>query len=354
MADFLLTDSMTDLLAPFTGRTAALLISYGIVAFVLVNFVMVVGGLMSYVMRKVMARIHTRLGPNRVGPFGLLQFLADGVKMIAKEEFRPAAADKWAYRMAPYLAVLPLIVSFAALPFSDGVILADLRFGLLFILAVSAISPVGEIVAGWASNNKYSTLGALRAASLDVSYEIPLILAAVSVVILTGSLSLQEIVDAQRDGVWFILLQPLGAFIFFATGLAKAGIVPTDLGESESELIAGYFTEYSGMRFGLFQVVLFVNVVFLSMLTVLLYFGGWAIPFVDVIRVAGFDITPLVGVFVFLLKTSVFTLMTLLVWFTLPRMRPDQFLALGWKVLFPLSLLNLVATAAAVYYLGGA
>jgi NADH-quinone oxidoreductase subunit H len=352
--DFLVTEALADLLAPYIGATAALLVSYGLIAFILVNFVMVVGGLMSYVMRKVMARIQTRLGPNRVGPFGLLQFLADGVKMISKEEFRPAAADKWGYRIAPYLAVVPMIVAFAALPFGQGVILADLRVGLLFILAIGAITPVGEVIAGWASNNKYSTLGALRAASLDISYEIPMILAAVSVIILTGSISLQEMIEAQRAGVWFVLLQPLGAFIFFATALAKAGIVPTDLGESESELIAGYFTEYGGMRFGVFQIVTFVNVVFISMLTIVLYFGGWALPFVGDIVVLGLDITPWVGVLVFLLKTAIFTLFTLTVWFTLPRFRPDQFLSLGWKVLFPLSLVNLVVTAIAVYYLGGA
>lgn len=349
---FLLSDAITNLLAPYVGATAALLISYGLIAFIVLNFVMAVGGLMSYIMRKVMARIHTRIGPNRVGPFGLLQFLADGVKMIGKEDIRPAKADKWAYRLAPYFVILPLMLAFAPLPFGQGIILIDLPYGLLFILAISAITPIGEIYAGWGSNNKYATYGAIRAASMDVSYEIPMILAAVSVLLLAGSLSTQEIIAAQQP-LWFVFVQPIGVFIFFVCALAKAGVVPTDLAESESELIAGYFTEFGGMKFGVLQLNVFVNVVFISMLTVLLYFGGWTIPFVTSVVVLGVDLLPLLSVFVFLGKTAVFTLFTLLVWFTLPRVRPDQLLTIGWKVLFPLALLNLVATAGVVYYLGG-
>ena len=354
--DFSLVPATTDLLAPYLGRTAALLVTLVALAFVLANFVMVVGGLMSYLMRKVMARVHTRVGPNRVGPFGLLQFLADGVKMVSKEDIRPAMADKWAYRIAPYLVILPVFAAIAPLAFGPGIILADVRMGLLFIIAISAVSPIGEIVAGWGSNNKYATYGAIRAASMDVSYEVPMVISAVAVVILTGSLSTMDIVAAQQP-LWFIFLQPVGAFIFFVTALAKAGVVPTDLAESESELIAGYFTEYSGMKFGVFQLNVFFNVVFVSMLTVLLFFGGWSIPFLTAdlfgSGFVGSAIFVLLGILVFLMKTAVFTLLTLLVWFTLPRLRPDQFLNLGWKVLFPLSLLNLVATAAVVYYLGG-
>jgi len=304
-----------------------------------------------------MARVQTRIGPNRVGPMGLLQFLADGVKMVAKEEIRPAAADKWAYRLAPYLILLPVFASMAPIPFGDGVLLTDLRVGILFILAIGAITPIGEIVAGWGSNSKYSTYGAVRAASMDISYEIPLVLAAISVVILAGSLNTQDIV-AKQQPIWFVFLQPLGAFIFFACALAKAGVIPTDLAESESELIAGYFTEYGGMRFGMFQLSLFFNVVFIAMLTVLLFFGGWSVPFFTASGFwasgLGFGIYNLIAFIVFAMKTVVFTSIVLLTWFTLPRLRPDQFLSLGWKVLFPLSLLNLVVTAGVVYYLGGA
>ena len=359
MASFELVPATTRLLAPYVGETAALILTIVAVAFVLANFVMMVGGLMSYLMRKVMARVHTRIGPNRVGPFGLMQFLADGVKMISKEDVRPAKADKWAYRLAPYLVILPLFAAISPLAFGPGIILADLRVGILFIIAVSAVSPVGEIVAGWGSNNKYSTYGAIRAASMDVAYEVPMVISAVAVVILAGSLNTMDIVEAQQP-LWFLFLQPIGAFVFFVTALAKAGVVPTDLAESESELIAGYFTEYSAMKFGVFQLNVFFNVVFVSMLTVLLFFGGWSIPFVTEALFGtsflGGLAYVLLGIVAFLAKTAIFTLLTLLVWFTLPRLRPDQFLNLGWKVLFPLSLLNLVATAAIAYWLnlGGA
>jgi NADH:ubiquinone oxidoreductase subunit H len=357
---FLLTDAITNALAPYTGDIAAMLISYGIMAFLVLNFVMAVGGLMSYIMRKVMARIQTRIGPNRVGPFGLLQFLADGVKMASKEDIRPAKADKWAYRLAPYFVLIPLMLAVAPIPFSDGVILIDLPYGLLFLLAISAFTPIGEIYAGWGSNNKYATYGAIRAASLDVSYEIPMIISAVSVMILSGSLSTASIVAAQQP-LWFFFVQPVGAFIFFICALAKAGVVPTDLAESESELIAGYFTEYGGMKFGMFQINVFFGVVFIAMLTVILYFGGWSIPFFTPEGVGAYLprsffspwVAPLAGFLVFMAKTAIFTLLVLLTWFTLPRLRPDQFLTIGWKVLFPLSLLNLVVTAGIAYYLGG-
>lgn len=364
MTDFLLSDGIAHLLMDNVGWFSRhYWVSYGIayfvIAFLLLNFVMAVGGLMSYIMRKVMARIQTRHGPNRVGPWGLLQFLADGVKMVGKEEIIPAKADSVLYRMAPYLVLVPVMIAIAPLPFGQGILLSDLRFGLLFIIAVSAISPVGEIVAGWASNNKYSTYGAIRAASLDVSYEVPMVLAAAAVVVLTGSLDTQVIV-AKQQPLWLVFLQPIGAFVFFVTALAKAGVVPTDLGESESELIAGYFTEYGGMRFGMFQLNVFFGVVFISMLTVLLFFGGWQLPFLTVGLFTGAigatfgtALFVLVGIAVFLAKTAFFTLCVLLVWFTLPRLRPDQFLSLGWKVLFPLSLVNLVVTAGVVYYLGG-
>lgn len=357
---FLLTDAIANLLDGFLGRTGGLLVAYGIVAFLVLNFVMAVGGLMSYIMRKFMARVQTRIGPNRVGPFGLLQFLADGVKMASKEDIVPAMADKWAYRLAPYFVLIPLMLAVVPVPFSDGIILIDLPYGLLFILAVSAITPIGEIYAGWGSNNKYATYGAIRAASLDVSYEIPMVIAAVAVMLLSGTLSTQGIVTAQQP-LWFFFIQPIGAFVFFICALAKAGVVPTDLAESESELIAGYFTEYGGMKFGMFQINVFFGVVFIAMLTVVLYFGGWSLPFFTPTGIGrylpGFAfspwIAPLAGFIVFLAKTAIFTFLVLLTWFTLPRLRPDQFLNIGWKVLFPLSLLNLVVTAGVVYYLGG-
>lgn len=334
---------------------AAILLAFLIVAFALVNVVFVVGGLFSYVMRKVMARVQTRIGPNRVGPFGLLQFLADGLKMMSKESPIPAKADAWGFRIAPFLILIPAVLAFAPLPFGNGILLSNLGVGILFILAIAAITPIGEIVAGWASNNKYSMMGALRAAALDVSYEIPMVLAAVGVVVLAGSLSTLDIVEAQR-GAWFVLLQPLGALIFFAAALAKAGVVPMDLAEAESELVSGFMTEYGGMRFGIIQMTIFANVVFISALTVLLFFGGWTVPFmgVPIAALGGIVIIPeWTGPLWFLLKVAFFTLFVVLTWFTLPRVRIDQFLALGWKVLFPLSLLNLMLAVAQIYVLKG-
>lgn len=354
----------------------AIALAWVVVGFALVGFVLGVGGIMSYVMRKLMARVQSRIGPNRVGPFGLLQFLADGIKLMSKEDVTPAKADRYLFRMAPFLVILPIILAFAPVPFGPGVLVADLRIGLLFILAVGAVSPIGEIVAGWASNNKYSMMGALRAAAMDVSYGIPLVLTAAAVVLLTAALApgsglnTLNIVQAQQNSVWFLLLMPLGAFVFFAAALAKAGIVPMDLPESESELIAGYFTEYSGMRFGVFFVGVFVQIVFISMLTVLLFFGGWHLPIVTEYLNAAFCtvgaggvvtscstvgglVTGLAGVAIFLGKTSFFVLFVLLTWFTLPRYRVDQFLAIGWKVLFPISLVNLVIAVAEVWYIKG-
>jgi NADH:ubiquinone oxidoreductase subunit H len=352
VTDFLLTDALINLLAPYTGSLVAQIISYGVLAFLVLNFIMAAGGLISFILRKVMARIHTRYGPNRVGPFGLLQFLADGVKMIGKEPVRPVNADKWTYEMAPYVVLLPLMLAFVPVPFGQGILVSDVRVGILFIIAISAIAPVGEIIAGWASNNKYSTYGAVRAASLDISYEVPMVLAAASVILLAGTMSTQGII-AKQQPLWYVFLQPVGAFVFFATALAKAGVIPTDLGESESELIAGYFTEYGGMKFGMIQLGTFANIVFISMLTVILFFGGWGIPYVTSIPIGSIDLLPLVGVVVFLAKTSIFVLLVLITMFTLPRLRPDQFLGIGWKVLFPLALVNLVATAAIVYAIGG-
>lgn len=341
---------------PHPPEWAAILVAFLIVAFALVNVVFVIGGLMSYVMRKVMARIQTRIGPNRVGPFGLLQFLADGLKMMSKESIVPAKADPWGFRIAPFLMILPLVLAFTPLPWGNGVLLSNMGVGLLFILAVSAISPIGEIVAGWASNNKYSMYGGIRAAALDVSYEIPLVISAIAVLILAGSMSTMDIVEAQRASVWFILLQPLGALIFFAGAIARMGIIPIDLAEAESELVAGYMTEYGGMRFGLMQMTVFVNIVFVSALTVVLYFGGWTVPFMGtpIAALGGFVLIPeWTGPLWFLLKVSFFVLFVLTVWFTLPRVRLDQFLQVGWKVLFPLSLLNLVIAVAQVYVLNG-
>jgi NADH-quinone oxidoreductase subunit H len=327
----------------------------------LFSVVLTTGGLFTLVFRRMFAFVTQRIGPNRVGPFGLFQLVADGLKLITKEDIIPAKADRKLFRMAPYLAVAPFVLAFAPIPWSETIIFSNVGVGILFILGISAISPLAEITAGWASNNKYSIYGGVRAAALDFSYEIPMVLAAVGVIMLAGSANTQDIVEAQR-GVWFFLPQFLGLFIFFAAALAKAGLVPTDLPEAESELVAGYSTEYSGMRFGLFYVVLFASILFIGALVTTLYLGGWLSPFGDL---TGYEVDLLFvqfalptavafvlgdGIVWFLLKTIFVCFVIFWLWLTLPRVRVDQYLNLAWKVMFPLALVNLVIAAFVRWY----
>lgn len=304
--------------------------------------VLTTGGIFTFVFRRLFAFFTQRIGPNRVGPFGLFQLVADGLKLITKEDIIPRAANRRLFRFAPYLAVTPFVMAWAPIPFSDGIILSNIGVGIVFVIAISALSPLAEVTAGWASNNKYAIYGGVRAAALDFSYEIPMVIAVIGVIVLAGSMSTVAIVEAQ-SGLWFIVPQILGAFIFFTAALAKAGLVPTDLPEAESELVAGYSTEYSGMRFGFFYVVLFSQVFFIGALITTLYLGGWMGPFGDL---DGW-LTPLGdGVLWFVVKTLLICFVIFWLWLTLPRVRIDQYLNLAWKILFPLSLLNLVVAAA--------
>lgn len=342
----------------------AKLVVWFIGGLILFSAVLAVGGVFTIVFRRMFAFFTQRIGPNRVGPFGLLQVAADGLKLVTKEDIIPAAVDRKLFRLAPYLAVAPFVAAFAPMPWSHTVILSNVGVGILFIVGVSALSPLAEITAGWASNNKYSIYGGVRAAALDFSYEIPMLLAVVGVIILAGTPNTEGIVLAQRN-VWFFLPQVLGLFIFFTAALAKAGLIPTDLPEAESELVAGYSTEYSGMRFGLFYVVLFSSILFISALVATLYFGGWLSPFGDLsnytvdLLVVKFPLPGVLawvlgnGMVWFLLKTVLVCFVIFWLWLTLPRVRVDQYLALAWKVMFPLALLNLVIAALVRSYLWG-
>lgn len=318
---------------------AAILI-YGAGAVGLLLFFAVSGGVLTYVFRKLFADFGQRLGPNRVGPFGALQFLADGVKLVAKEDIIPARVERWGFRLAPYLTFVPAVLAFSPLPFGERLILTDVRVSLLLIFALAALTPLGEILAGWASSNNYSLIGALRAGAMDVAYEIPLLLAALSVMILAGSSRTVEIVEAQR-GLWFFVLQLPGLFVFLLALIGKVGVLPFDLPEAESELVAGYVTEYSGMRFALFFLTMFANVFFIAALAVTLYFGGWLGPF-------GLDLPRAISFIWFFLKAGALVFFIFWVWNSLPRVRIDQFLSLNWKLLLPLSLGNLALTAALV------
>ncbi len=337
-----LTDQILNLLRQAGWSSApewvALIIASVLGSVAVFTAVFATGGLFTFAFRRIFARMGQRQGPNRVGPQGIMQFLADGLKLIGKEDVRPARADSFTWRSAVYVAAVPIALAWAPLPWSDTIYFTNIGTGILFILAVSAISPLGEIMAGWGSNNKYSLYGGVRAAALDVSYEIPLMFSVASVLLITGSLSTQDIVTSQ-EGLWFIIPQILGFGIFFVGALAKAGLVPTDLAESESELVAGFTTEYSGMRFGTFFVVLFSNVFFISALMTMLFLGGWQPLF-------GMSFIP--PFFWFLGKSLLMSFVVFWVWSTLPRVRVDQYLSMAWKVMLPLSILNFVITAVLV------
>jgi NADH:ubiquinone oxidoreductase subunit H len=321
---------------------------------VLFTVVLSIGGLFTFTFRRIFARMGQRKGPNRVGPQGILQFLADGAKLISKEDIRPAKADKLAWTSALYIAVVFTVMAWAAIPWSRTLVFTNVGTGVLLILAMGAIAPLAEIMAGWGSNNKYALYGGVRAAALDVSYEIPMVFCVAAVLLITGSLSTLDIVERQA-ALWLILPQLLGFVIFFITALAKAGLVPTDLAESESELVAGFTTEYSAMRFGMFFVVLFSNVFFVSAMITMLYLGGWHAPFAAPLAVFGvFTIpaVPILGLLPaplwFLLKALLMSFVVFWVWITLPRVRVDQYLNVAWRYMLPLSILNFVGTAVVI------
>ncbi len=316
-------------------------------ALVLFIVVLSIGGAFTYIFRKIFARMGQRVGPNRVGPGGILQFLADGAKLISKEDIRPAKADRVAWTAALYVAVVFTVMAWAPLPWSEDVLFTNAGTGVLLLLAMGAIAPLAEVLAGWGSNNKYALYGGVRAAALDVSYEIPMLFAVASILLIVGSLDTNEIVRGQ-ESLWFFVPQAIGFVIFFITALAKAGLVPTDLAESESELVAGFVTEYSGMRFGFFFVVIFSNVFFVGAMTTMFYLGGWQAPFVTVLPALGTFLGAATPVFWFLGKSLLMSFVVFWVWNTMPRVRVDQYLAVAWKVMLPLAILNFVGTAVVI------
>jgi NADH-quinone oxidoreductase subunit H len=284
--------------------------------------------------RRLLALWQDRYGPNRVGPFGLLQVLADGIKLIMKEDWIPPFADKPVFILAPAIIMLTVLMSFAVLPVAPGIIISDLNIGLLFILAMSSLGVYSVVLGGWSSNNKYSLLGGLRAAAQMLSYEVFMGIALMGVVLLAGSFSLAAIVEAQRK-MWFVVPQFLGFVLFVIAGLAETRRTPFDIPEADSELVAGYHSEYSGMKFGMFFVGEYLGVTLISALIAVLFFGGWLGPVLP----------PVVW---FLLKTFLFVSFFILVRAALPRPRFDQLMSWGWKVMLPLALLNLVVTGAVV------
>jgi NADH-quinone oxidoreductase subunit H len=305
----------------------------------------------SYLERKISAFMQARLGPMRVGKWGLLQPIADAVKLLTKEDLRPDASDPHVFRIAPYVVVAAAFITFAVIPFApDWAVITDINIGLLFVLAISSIGVLGLILAGWASNSKYALLGGLRSSAQMVSYEVSMGLSLVGALLFARTLSLSGIVQAQAsDSVWFFLYQPLGFFLFFISGIAENNRAPFDLPEAESELVAGFHTEYSGMRWSLFFMAEYAAMVVVSAVAVSVYLGGWYFP--GVLRLAGGYnyLYTILSLFVFILKLAVLLYVYFWVRWTFPRYRYDQLMDLGWKWLIPASLINIVWTALSVF-----
>lgn len=305
------------------------------------------GVVLIYMLRKVLGRLHLRIGPNRVGPFGLLQTSMDVVKLLTKEDFLPSAADKWLFRIAPLMVFVPSFMAYAALAFGPDLAFSSMDTGLLYVFAVLAIVPMGVLMAGWASNSKWSLIGGLRAAAQQISYEVPLLLSVLPIVMIAGSMNLGEIVRSQQGFVFgviprwhFFSLQIVGFGLFLIASLAELNQTPFDMSEAESELISGFANEYSGMRFGLLFLSEFSNSFVISALGTTLFFGGWL----------GFG--PISGPIVFLLKTYVGIFVLMWIRGTLPRVRIDQMLSLGWKALIPVSLVWIMLTGVLVRLVG--
>lgn len=319
------------------------------------------GGLATYIERKVAADIQDRIGPNRVGPLGLLQFFADGIKMLTKEDFVPLGADRFLFDIAPVFVVVGAVGAFAALPLGKFLVGADVNIGIFYILAVTTLIAPGLLLGSWGSQNKWSLLGGLRAAAQIVSYEIPVSLSILPVVLISGTLQIGSIVEQQgwawtAEGManyhfWNVFHNPftmISVFLLFTGGLAETNRVPFDLPEAESELVSGFNTEFSGMRFGLYALGEFCDVFVMSAVVTALYLGGWHVPFINVDQTLLAVSTPLVVLVqltMFMLKTLTLVFVVMWLRWTLPRLRVDQLMGLCWKGLVPLSLINIVGTA---------
>jgi NADH-quinone oxidoreductase subunit H len=319
---------------------------------------------LSFFERKILAYMQIRIGPNRVGPRGWLQPIADALKLFVKEDIIPTRAQKLVFFLGPVLVIIPALVVFSVIPFGPATTLfgllkeptlpylTDINIGMLFVLGVSSVGIYGIILGGWASNNKFSLMGGLRSAAQLVSYEVPMGISVVTVLLMAGSLSLVEIVEAQRrGGIWFALPGFVAFFIYFVCGVAETNRNPFDLPEAESELVGGWHTEYSGMKWAFFFLGEYANMVVISSIATVLFLGGWLRPFPSVAALAFLDLVP--PFIWFAAKVAVF--LFAYIWFrgTFPRYRFDQLMALGWKVLLPVSLVNLMIVGLGVLLLGG-
>jgi NADH-quinone oxidoreductase subunit H len=297
----------------------------GVLVFVVLNAL-----ILTWAERKVAGHMQRRIGPKEVGPYGLIQPIADAIKLLGKEILTPGEVDKPLYWLAPILIFVPVLVSFIVIPFDASLQVKDINVGILVILAFSSLTVLSILMAGWGSNNKYALIGAIRSIAQNIAYEIPLLLALLPVIMMTHSFSLKAVVEEQR-GLWFVFVQPLAFFIYFITSVAETNRTPFDLPEAESELVAGYHTEYSGMRFALFFLAEYTNIFIVSAIAVTFFLGGYQGPFLP-------------GIVWFLLKSYFLVFVIMWLRWTYPRVRFDQLLNLSWKALIPLAFLNLLVT----------
>ncbi len=315
---------------------------------VLINALLVSVTFLVLMERKVIAWAQSRLGPMRVGPYGILQALADPIKLILKEDITPAKADKNVFTLAPIMSLVPALVAFAVIPFGPDPFyyISDINVGLLFIISVTSIGVYGIILGGWASNSKYPLLASLRASAQLISYEIAVTMTLVSVILTAGTLSLVGVVEAQLEsGIWFGFVQPVAFVLVFIGGLAETNRIPFDLPEAETELTGGFHTEYSGMRFSLFFLAEYANIIVISAVVAILFLGGWLRPFPNVAALSFLDVVPAWIWFI----SKIFVFLYVFIWLraTLPRYRYDQLMSLGWKLFIPIAIGNLVLTAIA-------
>jgi len=315
------------------GLTVLILTALGVL--VVISFVLVLDILLVWVERKIVARFQDRLGPNRVGPFGLIQPIADVIKLIIKEDTIPAGADKVVFNLAPVIALVAVLLIWAVVPFTPTLVGADISVGVLYIVAVGGIGTVAIIMAGWASNNKFALLGAFRTVAQIVSYEIPLVIALLVPVLLARTMSVQGIVANQE--IWYIVTAPVAAAILLISGIAEIGRTPFDLLEAESEIVAGFHIEYSGMKFGLFYAGELLHALTIGALFSTLFLGGWRGPFVDQF--------PILGIFYLFIKAFFVYFLIMWIRYTLPRIRIDHMLNFNWKFLTPLAIVVLMITA---------
>lgn len=353
----------------FDASSLVAFIIFTIFALIIVGVMATIGGLGTYAERKISADLQARVGPNRVGPFGLLQFLADGVKMILKEDIITTNADRFTFNLAPVLCMVGVFATLAVVPYSSGFMLADLNVGIFYLVGMASLVGVGVFLGGYASNSKWSMLGGMRGASQIISYEIPATITIISIVLLAGGLSMKTLINGQGGAPheWFLLHNPfafIGFFVYFISALAETNRAPFDLPEAESELVSGYHTEYSGMKFGLFALAEYIEVFVVCGVAVALFLGGYKVPFdlgtgAILVEKLGLDamlaqnVGQLLELGAFFTKTLALYYVVIWVRWTLPRLRVDQLMTLCWKYLTPIAIFNLLGCAIWMYAFDG-